>query len=182
VIARSADDRWIGEMFDGAGCVSAMLKRGVTLAGKRILLLGAGGAGAAIAGAVARQKPAMLHINEPDAQRSARVAAKLRSTFPETIFSEGLPSLDAVDILVNASPVGMLDETRMPIELDRIPAHIAVMDAIMDPDRTRLLRVAEESGCITVYGREMLDAQISAVCDFLLEARVTLADDIVIHR
>lgn len=182
VVARSLDDQWIGEMFDGAGCVSALLKRGVTLSGKRILLLGAGGAGAAIAGAIARQKPAVLHVREPDATRSADIVAKLRAAFPRTIVSEGLSDLDAVDVLVNASPVGMLDETRMPLELDRIPAHIAVMDAIMDPDRTRLLKVAEESGCVTVYGREMLDAQISAVCDFLLHARVTPADDVVIHR
>ncbi|MEO4001807.1 hypothetical protein [Mesorhizobium sp. CAU 1732] len=182
VLARSLDDQWIGEMFDGAGCVSALLKRGVTLSGKRILLLGAGGAGAAIAGAIARQEPAILYIHEPDATRSADIVAKLRAAFPRTIVSEGLPNLDAVDVLVNASPVGMLDETRMPLELDRIPAHIAVMDAIMDPDRTRLLKVAEESGCVTVYGREMLDAQISAVCDFLLDARATPADDVVIHR
>jgi shikimate 5-dehydrogenase len=53
------------------------------------------------------------------------------------------------------------------------------MDAIMDPDRTKLLRIAEESGCQTVYGREMLDSQITAACDFMLDVKARMADDVV---
>ena len=51
----------------------------------------------------------------------------------------------------------------------------------MDPDRTKLLRIAEASGCLTVYGREMLDSQIVRVCDFLLRARQHDVKDFVLH-
>lgn len=181
VIARSLDDRWIGEMFDGEGCVSAILKRGVALKGKRVQLLGAGGAGAAIAAALAIREPALLHISEPDAARSAAIRDQLDETFPGIPVRAGLAPLSEIDVLINASPVGMLDETRMPIEADRIPENVAVMDAIMDPDRTRLLRLAEDSGCTVVYGREMLDAQIAGACDFMLGARDTPAHRVVIR-
>ena len=56
---------------------------------------------------------------------------------------------------------------------------VVVMDVIMDPDRTRLIALAEDCGCTTVYGREMLDSQIDAACDFLLNSRNQLAEDVV---
>jgi shikimate dehydrogenase len=178
VIARSSDDQWIGEMFDGSGCVRALSKRGVRLQGRHVLILGAGGAGSAIAAAIARQGPARITLQEPDRDRRQALMHKIAGNFPDISLSDETPPLEQVDVLVNASPVGMLDETRMPIDADRIPQHVVVMDAIMDPDRTRLLGVAEESKCVTVYGREMLDAQIAGVCDFLLGAREERADRI----
>ena len=181
VVARSLDDQWIGEAFDGEGCVSALLKRGVALKTKRVQLLGAGGAGAAIAAAVALREPYLLHVSEPDASRRKSLLKQLAQAFPRVQVKGGLASLSDIDVLINASPVGMLDETKIPIEADVIPGHVAVMDAIMDPDRTMLLRLAEDSGCVAIYGREMLDSQISVACDFMLGARNALADEVVIR-
>jgi shikimate dehydrogenase len=49
VLGHGKDGRWRGEILDGLGCVAALRRRGVELAGKRVLLIGAGGAGSAIA-------------------------------------------------------------------------------------------------------------------------------------
>lgn len=182
VIARSRDERWVGEMFDGAGCVAAILKRGVQLTGMRVLLLGAGGAGAAIAAAVASETPASLAIRDPDEPRRRALQEKLAGAFPALRLIDAEPSLDEIDVLINASPVGMLEPDRMPIDVGAIPGHVAVMDAIMDPDQTRLLKLAEACGCRTIRGREMLDAQIVEACDFMLGARSLDADDIRIHH
>ncbi len=178
VIGRSRDGKWVGEMFDGNGCVNAILRRGVELAGKRVLLLGAGGAGKGIAGALASLGVARLAISDPDADRLRTIVERIGAGFADVELSNEIPELDEIDVLINASPVGMLDETRMPIEVERFPPHVTVMDCIMDPDKTRLISVAEASGCVTVYGREMLDSQIIAACDFLLEARNLPADEI----
>lgn len=171
VLGRSLDDRWTGEMFDGAGCVRAIRRRGVSLGGSRTLVLGAGGAGTAIAFEVARQKPDILWLHDPDKHREETLAAGIRAAFPSLQLGFGKSSFDDLDILINASPVGMLDDDACPIYVTRLPRHLVVMDAIMDPDRTKMLRIAEESGCLAVYGREMLDAQIEAACDYMLSAR-----------
>jgi len=71
-----------------------------------------------------------------------------------------------VDILLNASPVGMLDDARMPINADSLPRGLLVFDAIVTPERTRLLALAESCGCTTIYGREMMRGQIEAMVDF----------------
>ncbi|MFT4119662.1 shikimate dehydrogenase family protein [Bradyrhizobium sp.] len=178
VIARTADSKWVGELFDGMGCIAAIRNRGVTFDRKRVLLLGVGGAGAGIAVEIARQAPAEIHIHDPDGEKAARVMARLSPRFPAQRFSVGMPSLDGVDILINASPVGMLDPTRTPIEASHFPPHLVVMDVITDPAPTRLLRTAEESGCIAVYGREMFDSQIAGACDFLLNTRKIAAADV----
>jgi hypothetical protein len=55
---RGLDGRWQGEIFDGLGCLAALAVSGVSPAGNRVLLVGAGGAGAAIVLAVAHKGPA----------------------------------------------------------------------------------------------------------------------------
>lgn len=181
VVARCLDDRWVAEMFDGVGCVTAIEKRGVTVAGKRVQLLGAGGAGAAIAAELARKRVGALRIVEPDTERGEDLARSLREAYSAVPVSLGTSNLRDIDILINASPVGMLDEDAAPIADKFIPPHVVVMDAIMHPERTKLLRTAEASGCLCVYGREMLDSQISRVCDFLLRARQHVAAEFVFH-
>ncbi len=181
VIARCRDDAWLGEMFDGVGCVAAIERRGVKMPGKRVQLLGAGGAGAAIGAELARKGIAALRIVEPDTIRAQNLGSSLAAAYPALNVSIGASRLDDIDLLINASPVGMLDENAAPITASTIPSHVVVMDAIMDPDRTKLLRIAEASGCLTVYGREMLDSQIVRVCDFLLRAREHDRVDFVLH-
>jgi shikimate dehydrogenase len=177
VIGRTKDDQWIGEMFDGVGCVAALLKRGVRVTGSRVMLYGAGGAGAAIALELARHGPAELTIFDPDRAKLDYLIGRLRQSYPTVRIGAGEAEMASIDLLVNASPVGMLDESLAPIAASQIPSHVVVMDAIMKPDRTKLLRIAEDSGCLTVYGREMLDSQIAPACDFLLRARTSLAAD-----
>jgi len=73
-----------------------------------------------------------------------------------------------IDILLNASPVGMLGDARLPIEVDDLPRELVVFDAIVKPERTPLLALAEGCGCTTVRGREMMRGQISRMVDFFL--------------
>jgi shikimate dehydrogenase len=77
-----------------------------------------------------------------------------------------MPRVDDVDVLLNVSPVGMLGDARLPIAVERLPAHLVVFDAIVKPDRTPLLRLAHEYGCTIVYGREMMRGQIYRMVDY----------------
>lgn len=162
---------WRGEMFDGIGCTAAILRRNITIAGSRIGLYGAGGAGSAIALALAYENPRSLTVHDPDLARGKSLAKQLGKAFPHLALTAAIPDPDEIDILINASPVGMLDPTASVVTSRRLPSRLAVMDIVMSPDRTRLLQIAEDSGCVAIYGREMLGSQIEAVADYLTESR-----------
>ncbi len=167
-LARSADGRWHADIFDGLGCVEAFRRREIGFAGKRVMLLGAGGAGSAIAVAVGFERPASLRIFDVDSERARGLAARVAQANPDVRVEAGLPTTEGIDVLLNASPVGMLGDTRLPIEIERLPPSMVVFDAIVKPERTPLLRLAEACGCVTLYGREMMRGQISRMVDFFL--------------
>jgi shikimate dehydrogenase len=170
-LGRSADGGWTGEIFDGLGCVEAFRRAGVALADRRVMLLGTGGAGAAIAAAVAGERPGTMRVFDLDTARAERVAATIRRISPGTGVAVGAPVLDDVDVLINATPVGMLDDPRSPIDAARLPAGLVVLDAIVKPERTPLLALAEASGCRVLGGREMMRGQIARIVDFFEATR-----------
>ena len=165
-LARDPHDRWHGEIFDGLGCVEGLRRAGVALAGRRAMLVGLGGAGTAIAGALAAERPAALRIFDLDAARCERVAAMVRALSPGTEVVVGPPVVEGVDLLLNATPVGMLGDGRLPIEARTLPPSLVVFDAIVMPETTPLLALAASCGCRTVRGREMMRGQIARIVDF----------------
>jgi shikimate dehydrogenase len=165
-LVRTDDGQWLGDIFDGLGCVEAFRRRDVSFAGKRVMMIGVGGAGSAIAVAVGREGPASMRIFDPDAQRAEDGAEKVRRCSPSTQVEIGEPVVDGIDVLINASPVGMLDDTRMPIRAETLPRDLIVFDAIVKPEMTRLLSLARDSGCTFIQGREMMRGQISKIVDF----------------
>jgi shikimate dehydrogenase len=135
------------------------------------MLLGLGGAGSAIAVAVAGERPLAMRLFDLDAACAERVAASVRAISPGTAVTVGAPALDGIDVLINATPVGMLDDPRLPIDVARLPASLVVFDAIVKPERTPLLALAEAGGCRVLRGREMMRGQISRIVDFFEAAR-----------
>jgi shikimate dehydrogenase len=169
-LGRTRDGRWRGDIFDGLGCVEAFRRRGIAFAGKRVMLIGAGGAGSAIAVAVGFEKPAAMTIYDVDGERASRLCEIVSRANPGVQADAGAPKVSGVDILLNASPVGMLDDARMPIEVAELPRELVVFDAIVKPERTPLITLAERCGCTTIYGREMMRGQIARMVDFFFAA------------
>ena len=167
-LVKGADGRWQAEIFDGLGCVEAFRRRAIPFAARRVMLLGAGGAGSAIAVAVAHERPAALRIFDVDGARATALAATVARAHPGVAVTAGAATTTDIDILLNASPVGMLDDARLPMEVARLPRELIVFDAIVKPERTPLLALAEGCGCTTVQGREMMRGQISRMVDYFL--------------
>jgi len=169
-LARRSRGRWAGDIFDGIGCVEAFRRRGYPVAGQRLMLIGAGGAGAAIGVAIAHEHPRSMRIYDIDPQRAADLAASIRGVDPSIDVSRGGPVTAGIDILLNASPVGMLTDPRTPVDVSSIAPEVIVFDAIVKPEPTKLLAVAQSRGCRTVSGREMMRGQISKIVDFFSES------------
>ena len=167
-LSKGADGRWYADIFDGLGCVEAFRRREIKFAGRRVMLLGAGGAGSAIAVAIGYEQPASMRIFDVDAARATALQDKVARANPGLDVAAGSATTEGIDILLNASPVGMLGDTRLPMEIATLPRELVVFDAIVKPERTPLLELAESCGCKIVYGREMMRGQISRMVDFFL--------------
>ncbi len=166
------DGQWIGDIFDGLGCVEGFRRRGYSMRDQRLMLIGAGGAGSAIGVAAAYEHPRSVRVFDPDTARASELAEKIRSVDAGIEATVGAPLTSGIDILLNASPVGMLGDTRVPVDISGISPEIIVFDAIVKPEMTGLLTMAQQRGCRIVMGREMMRGQMARMIDFFGYARV----------
>lgn len=165
-VARRPGGAWVGEMFDGLGCVAAFAAAGHALAGRRVTLIGAGGAGSAIAVAVAGEAPASLRIAELHGAKAGALAERVAAVAPTLPVSVGAPELADTDVLINASPVGMLDDARCPVDAAALHPGLVVLDAIVKPETTPLLAAATARGCPVLRGRDMMRGQVARIAAF----------------
>ena len=152
-----------GYNTDATGALRALREGGVELKGRRIVILGSGGAARAIAFALAVESSAekliLLGIDDPERTslaRDVRSQAALTvedSYLDETALRRVLPD---AHVLIHSTPVGMspkTDTTCIPASL--LHADLSVMDIVYNPLETRLLKDAKRAGCRTIQGLEM---------------------------
>ena len=120
----------------------------------RVVLLGAGGAGAAVAHAALTLGVRELTIFDLDATRSAELAAKLGSRAKPG--SDLAAAMAAADGLVHCTPTGMAKMPGMPLDAALLQAKHWVAEIVYFPMETELLRVARAKGCRTVDGGGMM--------------------------
>lgn len=166
-VVRNVEGRWTGAMFDGWGCVLGMLWEGHDPRGRRVFLIGAGGAGSAIAFAVAEAGAKALTIRDVDEERGQALAYAVGALVPacETRFGNGEPT--GHDIIINATPLGMRADDPFPIEPALLPVGSTVVDVITQPDPTPLCHAALSRGCRIQGGRAMHEGQAVYAAKFL---------------
>jgi shikimate dehydrogenase len=168
VMRRKPDGRWTADIFDGAGLVRALETIGAPPAGKRVLLMGAGGAGRAIAMSLGRAGVSALTLCNRDTGRLAQLAADVRRFYPDcAVVTDQTPTAKGHDILINATPIGMIPGDGLPTPLGPLDAAMTVFDIVPKPDVTPLMAYAVEAGCKVGGGRLMVDGQVDMVLEFL---------------
>ncbi|MFB3888514.1 MAG: shikimate dehydrogenase [Candidatus Bathyarchaeia archaeon] len=162
------DGRLKGFSTDGVGAVKALRENGVGLSGKRLLLLGAGGAARAIAYALAKEVKQLVILNRTE-EKTKALAEVLTAKFNSRVVGGSLSPLNVqknlleADVLVNATSVGMHPkEGETLVKPDWLRQNIAVMDVVYNPVETRLARDAKKAGAKVVSGVEMLIHQGAA--------------------
>jgi shikimate dehydrogenase len=153
------DGRWIGDMFDGVGLLRGLAQEGLSVAGQRILLIGAGGAGSAVAIAFAEAGAASITIHDIAGAKSADLIKRVASAYPSCQARDGSPIAAGHDVIVNATPVGMAPGDGLPAEIGALEPSQLVVDIIAKPEITPLLAFAKASSCRTVGGKAMLAGQ-----------------------
>ena len=166
VIRCEDDGRWVGAIFDGLGCVLGMQWEGNDPANKSVLLVGAGGAGRAIAFAVASAGARHLTISDVDPRRADALA---KSVAEATGCTAGAGPADPTgfQIVINATPMGMRPDDAMPVDPSLLAPGCVVVDIINSPEPTPLLRAAQARGCRIQNGRPMHEGQAVHALQFL---------------
>jgi len=165
-LRRQVDGRWVGDMFDGLGLVRAVEGLGRQVAGASIRLIGAGGAGGAIAHALAEFGAAELSIIDVDALRADALAQAVRAHAPGCTVTSGGGGLGDATVLINATPVGMAEGDGLPADMTGLHAGIAVVDIVPKADGTPLLALARARGCPHVGGSAMVEGQAALLLEF----------------
>ena len=147
-----ADGGLAGHNTDGDGLLDSLRHDEIAIAGRRIVLLGAGGAGRAIAEAFGRSDASELVVINRDTEK-AMTAAKLASGIGRV---GSVDDLADADIIVNATSVGMGSSDAFPFDPSLLGPKQVVVDLIYQPLITPLLHAANERGCRTVDGLGML--------------------------
>jgi shikimate dehydrogenase len=147
-----------GYNTDAVGVRRAFDHHDVTLAGTDAVVVGAGGAGRAVAFTLGDVCD-IVHVANRTVEKAESLADDVRADAPATVSAGGLDSLTdrvpTADVLVNATSVGMESE-ETPVRADLLHGDLAVLDAVYAPVETRLLRDAAEAGATTIDGAWML--------------------------
>jgi len=166
-VVRNVHGRWTGAMFDGWGCVLGMRWEGNDPRGRRVFLVGAGGAGSAIALAVAEAGAIALTIFDIHEARGQALANAVGALVPSCETRFGNPDLKGHDIVINATPLGMRAGDAYPVDPMLLPVGSTVVDVITQPDPTPLCHAALSRGCRVQSGRAMHEGQAVYAARFL---------------
>jgi len=124
----------------------------------RVVLLGAGGAGAAVGYAALQLGVSELSIFDVDPSRAAALADNLRASFPDRKIAPGkdLPAaMRAASGLIHCTPTGMAGHPGMPLDEKLLRRSMWVSEIVYVPLETELLKAARRAGCATVDGGQM---------------------------
>lgn len=166
VVRRHADGRLSGDMTDGEGFIQAAKANGFFAFGKSALLVGAGAAGRAIGHALAEKGVSELFINDIEEVQAETLRCRLAVMFPDLLVGSGPIPQRAFDLVVNASPCGMLAADPLPVPENVItliaPDGLAA-DVVTSPERTPFLDLAAQRWLTIQLGHEMAKAQLLAL-------------------
>ena len=165
-VLRRPDGSLLGDMFDGAGFVRGVERKGRPIAGARALVVGCGGVGSAIAASLAAAGLAGIGLFDPMAASAAALGERLRQHYPALHVAMGSNDPHGYDIVVNATPLGMKAGDPLPVDPARIAAGTFVGEVVMKEEFTPLLRAAMDKGCTVQVGTDMLFEMIPAYLEF----------------
>lgn len=166
-VRRNADGTLHGDNVDGLGFVGGLLEADVSIRGARVLQAGAGGAGRAIAFAMAEAGAAELIISNRSPDKARELAQAVAEAYPtcRTQAGDGDPS--TCDIAINTTSLGMKTGDALPLPADHLRPDAIAAEVVMTPEVTPFLAAAAAQGCRTVAGKAMLLAQLHAASDLV---------------
>ena len=184
------DNRLLGFNTDAYGFIQGLRQEGhFEPEGKRVVILGAGGAARAVCFALVREKASSLTIINRTQMRAKGLANSLNSYIAELGLRTGVTTLPwqalssgetfaHCQLIVNCTTLGMKyspQEGKSPLSIEVIPKGILVYDLVYNPHPTPLLRLAQKAGANILGGLAMLVYQGAASFDLWTDKKAPVA-------
>ncbi|MBR1176292.1 shikimate dehydrogenase [Bradyrhizobium sp. KB893862 SZCCT0404] len=167
LMRRRPDGAWHGDMVDGLGFVGAARAKGIDPAGMRALLVGAGGAGSAIALELVEAGVSELAIHDSLTERRDALIGRLNGLRKAPVRA-GTGDPQGFDFVANATPAGMKDGDPLPVDTARLAPSAYCGCVITKPEISPFIAAARKLGCVTGTGTDMYQQHQSIMVDFLL--------------
>ena len=168
-VRRNADGSWHGHTTDGDAFVKAQIEHGAVIQGARVLILGVGGAGSAIAIAMLDQGAKEVVIYDQDTPRMDSLATLLEPKAQGRL-QTGTRDPSGFDLVCNATPMGMSETDPLPLDPSLFRDTMFVGDVVAGHGETAFIRAARMAGCPTADGDAMVVAVLDVMCDFLMQS------------
>src|SRR5262245_37709594 len=150
--------RRIGHNTDWWGFAESFRRELADVSTERVVLVGAGGAGAAVGYAMLKMGTRELCVHDRDRLKAIALTTRLSNLFPDrtvTVCLDVVASLSKANGLVHATPTGMQKHPGIPVPADCLRPPLWVAEIVYVPLLTELLRVARQHGCRTLDGSGM---------------------------
>ncbi|MFM1949383.1 MAG: Quinate/shikimate dehydrogenase [Pseudomonadota bacterium] len=158
--------RLVGDMFDGAGFVRGVQRKGFDLVDKCVMVVGTGGVGSAIAASLAAEKIKAITLFDVNSASCEGLAQRLQNEYPQIAVRTGSNDPEGHDLVVNATPMGMNEGDPLPMDVSRIAPETFVGEVVMRTEMTAFLQAAQNRGCRVQVGSDMLFEQIPAYLEY----------------
>lgn len=166
-VRRNPDGSFSGTLLDGRGFVTGLIKQGHQVRGRRFYMAGAGGAGTALAFALADTGAAALSIHNRTRSKAEKLVADVGAAFPGIDVRLGTADASGHDIAVNATALGLKPDDGHSFDLASVGPSALVAEVVMKPDMTPLLIAAEKRGRAIHFGIHMLNSQLELMMQYL---------------
>jgi shikimate dehydrogenase len=149
----NADGCLKGYNTDGRGFMQSLAESGIAVEGKKIIIVGAGGASRAISYYLSK-KAASLSLFDIDKAKLGTLVQDLQKIRDNVSAAENAAGISTFHMIINATPLGLKKEDPLPIDLSLLRKEHIVCDLIYK--KTPLLEKAEKKGCVSLNGLGML--------------------------
>jgi shikimate dehydrogenase len=165
-VKRDAQGGLWGDNIDGLGFVAGLQASGVEPLGMEVLQVGAGGAGRAIAFALAAAGVSHLRIVNRSVDRAAALAAAVQDAHPGCRCDSGVAESGSYGLVVNTTSLGTRPDDALPLSPELLSPRSVFAEVIMTPAITPMMAAAQARGCRVVEGNAMLVGQMEAAARF----------------
>jgi shikimate dehydrogenase len=165
-LLKREDGSLLADMFDGAGFVRGVERKGRKLTGASALVVGSGGVGSAIAASLAAAGVSRMGLYDASGASADALAGRLTQHYSDLEVATGSNDPAGYEVVVNATPLGMNDGDPLPMDVSRIDPGSFVGEVVMKQAITPFLKAAQDKGCETQVGTDMLFEQIPAYLEF----------------
>lgn len=166
---RNKDGSWHGHTTDGDAFLKAQVDNGARVDGARVLVLGCGGAGSAIAISMLDAGVRELVVHDVDTTRAKKLVDIMKDKGGDRLRA-GSNDPSGFDLVCNATPMGMAEGDPLPVDPKMLAPSMFVGDVVAGHGETPLIKAARMAGCRTADGDAMVVAVLDVMCDFLLQA------------